>query len=93
MLPKIGYSGDNERGRSVGRLLSSTKPYLALFKLKGGDAEYPLQPQPRDRAGIHTRSLEHWHKAEILRQGDRVAVDTGNVEEDLATPHFGQQTG
>src|ERR1700737_1004871 len=54
-----------------------------LPQLKGGDAKYPLQPQRRDRAGIHTRSLENWHEPQVLRQRDRVAVDAGNVEEDL----------
>ena len=38
-----------------------------LPQLKGGDAEYPLQTQPRDRAGIHARSLEHWGEPQVLR--------------------------
>src|SRR5258708_32574966 len=62
-----------------------------LPQLKGGDAEYPLQTQPRDRAGIHARSLEHWREPQVLRQGDRVTVDARNVKEDLAA-HAGQQS-
>src|SRR5258707_8302405 len=63
-----------------------------LPQLKGGDAEYPLQPQRQDRAGIHTRSLEHWHEPQVLRQRDRVAVDAGNVEEYLPAADAGQQS-
>jgi hypothetical protein len=63
----------------------------ALAQLEGGDAEDPLQPQRWDRAGVHARRLEHRRKPEILRQCDRVAVDAGNVEEDLAASRVCQQ--
>src|SRR5216683_2674362 len=63
-----------------------------LPQLKAGDAEYPLQPQRRDRAGIHARSLEHWREPPALRQGDRVTVDARNVEEDLPAADAGQQS-
>src|SRR5882724_3109671 len=63
-----------------------------LPQLKAGDAEYPLQPQRRDRAGIHARSLEHWREPPALRQRDCVAVDAGNVEEDLPAANASQQT-
>src|SRR3981189_1201160 len=63
-----------------------------LPQLKGGDAESPLQPQRQDRAGIHTRSLEHWHEPEVLRQRDRVAVDARNVEEDLPAADAAHQS-
>src|SRR3984893_9339904 len=63
-----------------------------LPQLKGGDPEYPLQTQPRDRAGIHARGLEHWREPQVLRQGDRVTVDARNVEEDLAAATAGQQS-
>src|ERR1700730_13534054 len=33
-----------------------------LPQLEGGDAEYPLQPQRRDRARIHARRLQNWAK-------------------------------
>ena len=65
---------------------------MTLPQLKGGDAEYPLQPQRRDRASIHTRSLKHWHEPQVLRQRDRVAVDARNVEEDLPAADAGQQS-
>src|SRR5260370_28371879 len=64
----------------------------ALPQLKGGDAEYPLQPQRRDRAGIHARRFEYWREPQVLRQGDRVAVDARNVKEGLATARAGQQS-
>ena len=64
----------------------------ALPQLKGGDAEYPLQPQRRDRAGIHAHRFEYWREPQVLRQGDRVAVDAGNVKEDLAAARAGQQS-
>src|SRR5258705_6272624 len=63
-----------------------------LPQLKGGDAEYPLQPQRRDRNCIHARSLEHWCEPQVLRQRDGVAVNAWNVEEDLAAAHAGQQS-
>jgi hypothetical protein len=59
---------------------------MTLPQLKGGDAEYPVQPQRRDRASIHARSLEHRHETEVLRQRDRVAVEAGNVEETSPAP-------
>ena len=71
----------------MSRLLAGPLP-----QLKGGDAEFPLQRQGRDRAGIHARSLEHWHEPPVLRQRDRVAVDAGNVEEYLPAADAGQQS-
>src|SRR5207244_10780916 len=64
----------------------------SLPQLKGGDAEYPLQPQRWDRAGIHAHRFEYWREPQVLRQGDRVAVDAGNVKEDLAAARAGQQS-
>src|SRR5947208_7228869 len=63
-----------------------------LSQLEGGDAEYPLQPQRRDRAGIHARSLEHQCEPEVLGQRDRVAVNAWNIEEDLTAAHARQQS-
>src|ERR1700750_3252744 len=63
-----------------------------LPQFKGGDAEYPLRTQRRDRACIHACSLEHWREPQVSRQRDRVAVDTGNVEEYLAAACAGQQS-
>src|SRR5882672_5407260 len=63
-----------------------------LPQFKGGDAEYPLQPQRRDRACIHARRLEHWREPQVLRQRNRVAVNAWNVEKDLATAYAGQQS-
>src|SRR5882672_10444789 len=63
-----------------------------LPQFKGGDAEYPLRPQRRDRACVHARRLEHRREPEVSRQRDRVAVDTGNVEEYLAAARAGQQS-
>src|SRR6266849_800629 len=63
-----------------------------LPQLKGGDAEYPLQPQRRDRACIHACRLEHRREPQVLGQRNRVAVKAWNVEEDLAAAHAGQQS-
>src|SRR6202011_6425533 len=41
---------------------------------------------------IHTRSLEHWHEPQVLRQRDRVAVDAGNIEEDVPAADAGPQS-
>ena len=65
---------------------------MGLPKLKGGDAEYPLQPQRQDRAGIYTRSLEHWLEPQVLRQRGRIAIDARNVKKDLPAADAGQQS-
>src|SRR5262245_17320485 len=56
----------------------------ASAQLEGCDAEHPLEPQRRDRAGIHARGLEYRRKPEILRQRDRIAIDARHVEKDRA---------
>src|SRR5882672_12594050 len=63
-----------------------------LPQFKGGDAEYPLRPQRRDRACVHACSLEHRREPQVSRQRDRIAVNAWNVEEDLATAAAGQQS-
>ena len=68
---------------------SSTHPTLP--QLKTGDAEYPLQPQRRNRAGIHAGRLEHRREPKILRQRDRLAVDAGHIQKNLAAAHPGEQ--
>ena len=55
------------------------------------DAEHPLQAQRWDRAGVHAGGLEHGREPQVLRQGDRLAVDARHVEEDLAAARARQQ--
>src|SRR5262249_53331005 len=54
----------------------------ASSQFEGGDAEPPLEPQRRDRAGIHARGLEDRRKPKVLRQRDPVAIDARHVEKD-----------
>src|SRR5215831_6914851 len=48
-------------------------PAWASSQLEGGDAEHALETDGADRPGIHARGLEHWRKAVVLRERDRIA--------------------
>ena len=67
-------------------------------QLKGGDAEYPLQPQWRDRAAIHARSLEHCHKRQVClsklkSEHIRGAIRRGLGGKEWALPSYGARQG
>src|SRR6476660_1718475 len=62
-------------------------------QFKTGDAESPLQPQRRDRAGVHAGRFEHRREPKILRQRDSVAVHARHIQENLAAAHSRNQGG